>query len=820
MGVWIPGLGATGGNDTFVGDGTNEVADGLGGNDILNGNGGADTLRGGAGVDTVSGGDGNDTLVIVAGDDTGAGDVYNGGDGFDVLAVSGIVDNFTFSFTNTFQNIEGITFVYDGSAENSIFYELGSSVALSLVITGSANIAADAVTFLIIDAGDFNLDASGLTFSNWESLTDPFSTENTDFINLGGNEGANTITGSSATDRLEGALGADILYGGGGNDRLWGTYDTASDGAVDLMYGGTGDDRYFVFEANDTVIEFSGEGAADEVIAGIDYTLTANVEILSFLGSGGFIGVGNGLNNTINGAGDGDTLSGLGGNDTIDGSDGGDTLFGGEGNDVLDGNTGIDAMTGGNGDDTFIVDESGDTTIEGSALGGTDLVESSVTRTLTANIENLTLTGGAAITGSGNALNNVITGNGAANSLYGFDGDDTLNGAGGADSMFGGNGDDTYYVDNTGDVTSEVSALGGTDTVFSSVNRNLTANIENLTLTGAVALTGAGNSLDNVITGNSGANTLYGFDGGDYLDGGVGADTLFGANGNDTYVVDNINDIVVEGSPSGGIDTVLSSIDRNLNANFENLTLTGTAQFGYGNVLDNTMTGNASSNTLYGFDGADYLYGGAGIDFMFGGNGNDIYVVDDASDVTSEASPSGGVDTVYSTVTRNLTANIENLELYGTADITGAGNALNNEIRGNAGNNTLYGLDGNDRLDGFLGNDMLQGGAGADTYVFSTLFNPLTGADSIDTVVGFSVVDDTIELLNIFSALPPGTLAASAFRIGAAAADADDRIIYNSSTGALYYDIDGSGSITAIQLAWLAPGLALTNEDFFVNFTT
>src|SRR5262249_21166653 len=147
--------------------------------------------------------------------------------------------------------------------------------------------------------------------------------------------------------------------------------------------------------------------------------------------------------------------------------------------------------------------------------------------------ENLVLTGAASITGFGNALNNTITGNAAANQLNGFDGNDTLDGGAGVDSMFGGNGDDIYVVDNAGDLTTEVSGLGGIDTVLSSVARNLTANIETLTLTGSAAITGAGNVLDNVIIANSGANTLYGFKGNDRLDGGVGADALFGAAGND-----------------------------------------------------------------------------------------------------------------------------------------------------------------------------------------------------------------------------------------------------------------------------------------------
>ncbi len=589
---------------------------------------------------------------------------------------------------------------------------------------------------------------------------------------LDGRSGDDTLTGNDGDDTLEGRDGNDIMSGGNGNDTV--TYNS-----FDIFNGVT--------------VSLALGGAQDTIGAGVD-TITGVENVVGTEWS--------------------DTLTGNAEANTLEGREGNDTLNGGGGSDTLNGGFDADAMAGGQGDDLYFVDHAGDTVTEG-ASAGTDQVISSVTFTLTANIENLALGGGSAITGYGNALGNVITGNGAANTLYGFDGNDLLNGSGGADSMFGGNGDDQYFVDNANDITSEVSALGGTDIVFSTVNRNLTAHIENLTLMGGGAITGAGNALSNTITGNGAANTLYGFDGNDTLNGGAGADTLFGAAGNDIYVVDNVNDITVEGlsGAAGGIDTVQSSIDRNLNANFENLTLTGTAQFGYGNVLDNTLTGNASSNSLYGFDGSDTLDGGAGADNMYGGNGHDIYIVDNAGDVTSEASPSGGTDTVISSVTRNLTANIENLELSGSANITGAGNALNNEISGNSGANTLYGLDGNDMLEGGLGADTLQGGTGADDYVFmSTL-----GGGNVDTIVGFSVVDDQIMLgNNVFTGIAVGTLASNAFVIGAEAVDADDRIIYNSATGALSFDVDGVGGAAAIQFATLAAGLALTNNDFIV----
>ena len=183
-------------------------------------------------------------------------------------------------------------------------------------------------------------------------------------------------------------------------------------------------------------------------------------------------------NLTLNGTSGVDTLNGGAGNDTLSGLAGNDTLNGGAGNDTLNGGTGNDTMVGGTGDDTYVVDSASDVVTE-AANEGTDLVQSSVTYTLAANVENLTLTGTTAINGTGNALNNVLTGNSAVNTLTGGAGNDTLNGGAGNDTMVGGTGDDTYFVNSASDVVTE-AANEGVDTVNSSVTLTLGNNVENL----------------------------------------------------------------------------------------------------------------------------------------------------------------------------------------------------------------------------------------------------------------------------------------------------------------------------------------------------
>ena len=230
-----------------------------------------------------------------------------------------------------------------------------------------------------------------------------------------------------------------------------------------------------------------------------------------------------------------DILEGTINNDTFNGLAGNDTIYGGKGNDMIRGGMGADVMYGGSGNDTYRVDNVGDKVVETSTLASEkDWVYSTVNYTLPANVENLALVGVNAInaTGnmrnnfmSGNAAANILTGNAGADTLFGNAGADTLFGGAGADKMRGGLGNDTYNVDNIRDKVIETSVLETEiDSVFSTVNYTLSANVENLTLIGTNKINGIGNSLTNTIIGNDAANILNGLGGNDILTGGLGND--------------------------------------------------------------------------------------------------------------------------------------------------------------------------------------------------------------------------------------------------------------------------------------------------------
>ncbi len=277
---------------------------------------------------------------------------------------------------------------------------------------------------------------------------------------------------------------------------------------------------------------------------------------------------GSGGDDRLDGGTDSDSLYGDEGADVIEGATHNDQLYGGGGDDTLDGGSESDRLEGGAGNDTYVLATGGDTVLEASGAG-TDLVKAGYSITLDANLENLLLTGSAAVSGTGNGLANRVTGNGASNalyggagtdSLYGGTGNDTLDGGSESDRLEGGAGNDTYVLAAAGDTVVE-AAGGGTDHVNAAVTVALAANVETLALTGSAAINGTGNTLANRITGNTGSNSLTGADGNDTMSGGDGADVLTGGYGADELTGGTgSDDFVFNVSAESGLGTQCDTI--------------------------------------------------------------------------------------------------------------------------------------------------------------------------------------------------------------------------------------------------------------------
>jgi Ca2+-binding RTX toxin-like protein len=343
---------------------------------------------------------------------------------------------------------------------------------------------------------------------------------------------------------------------------------------------------------------------------------------------------------------------------------------------------------------------------------------------------------------------------------------------------------------------------------------------------------GAGN--DTLIGGTGGNNGLYGgagndslrsFTGFDVLDGGDGVDTMQGGNLDDRYIV-TAGDVLIE-EAGGGTDTVESSVSWALGANFENLTLTGTAAATVtGNNLDNILDGNDANNAS--------INGRAGNDTMFGRGGNDTFDMSTGGTSTygTDYIDGGtGSDTVdFGANARSaVTANLATRTMSGGGDAGSGsatlidvenviGGAFNDSLTGNASANFFYGGAGNDTLAGGAGADRLQGAAGNDSFVFAA-----SGGANADLVLDFASGADKLALDDaFFTAIgAAGNFSAGDARFFAAAGataghDANDRVIYNTTTGNLYYDADGSGSGAAQLVATIQGHPAVAATDIAV----
>jgi Ca2+-binding RTX toxin-like protein len=417
--------------------------------------------------------------------------------------------------------------------------------------------------------------------------------------------------------------------------------------------------------------------------------------------------------------------------------------------------------------DTFVYESAagGEIDLTAGLLGGSDMGSAVYVQDSSGNnlhdVYSIYIANGVAIeNATGGSGNDWIIGNRGNNVLNGRTGSDTVSYESGAGSG---------VAVNLGLTSAQNTVGAGTDTLLA---------IENL----------MGSSFNDTLMGNAGNNVL---------NGGAGIDNVSYA-GSSAGVSVNLGSTSAQNTVGAGIDTIQG---------FENL---------IGSRFNDTLTGSGGNNTLNGGLGNDRLNGGAGIDTAsYAGTASRVTV--NLSSTSAQNTLGAGTDTLLSI--ENLVGSSFNDAFTGNASSNVLnGGSGNDWLSGGSGNDGLIGELGNDGLIGGLGNDTLTGGAGVDYFLFNT---PLNGTNNKDLITDFNVTDDTIQLENdVMTAigLSTGTLAASEFYVGAAAHDANDSIIYNKSTGALYYDADGTGASAAIQIATIGTSshASLTNADFWV----
>lgn len=685
--------------------GVNNALYGADGNDTLYGMSGHDTLHGGSGADDMQGDAGDDTYVVDntgdkvtewlnAGNDTvNASISYTLGDNVENLLLTGTTDihGAGNALNNRITGNSGSNFIDGGAGADTLIGGTGSDY------------------YIIDNAGDVVTELANEGYDAVEATISYTLGANVEDVYLrGGAAAALNATGNTLDNGISGNEFNNVLNGGAGNDYIWG------DLGNDTLIGGTGDDYFYVDTSGDVVTENANEGIDTVSLIGFvgnSYTLGANLENLEANDATTTSGTtltlnGNNAANTIwsSSAGVNHALNGFGGNDALSGE---------EGNDTLDGGTGADALTGYGGNDTYVVDHIGDTVNE-SLNAGTDTVNAAISYTLGANVENLVLTGTAALNGTGNALANTLTGNSSSNVLDGGAGNDTL---------IGGAGGDTYYLDSTGDVVVEQQVAGysygyyggGYDTAY--LNFSGSYDFTNIYIEQFIAQAGAVN-----ITGNSAGNYFSGSSGHDYFFMGAGDDNAWGGDGNDTLVSGADYDVLSGGN---GVDTYI--VD---------MSLSGTAEIGVwerdGDILD--LRGVSSKAALkfqrveadsWGEgDTHSYWHMGAGTTVMIQATGLAGSVIVDL--FKADGSNAGGLQTIKVAGTTISVAEIK----AALAPVT------------TAGNDTLFGYDVNETMAGGAGNDWIVGAGGVDN---------LSGGDGRDTIVGAGLLDggkdaDTLSL--------------------------------------------------------------------------
>jgi Ca2+-binding RTX toxin-like protein len=815
-------------DDTLTGDSLNNSFQGGGGVDIIDGGGGSDTAdyRDKSGSMTVTLNGANASTVLVggvaedsirnienilagSGDDSLTGDALantlDGGAGNDTVDYSGRTGSVLVTLNggtdarvtiggvaeDTLRNVENII---GGSGSDTI---IGDARANVLIGGGGGDILKGGLGSDILDGGigsdtaDFS-DKTASVVVALDGLNNAAATvggvaEDTlrNIENIFGGAGADLLTGDGLANILRGGGAADVLDGGGGVDTADYREKTVSvvatlNGAADAVVkiGGVNEDTIRNFE------NISGGSAGD--------TLTGDASVNVLLGNGGadfltgglgadVLDGGAGLDSadfrektealvvTLNGAANvrvsvggvlEDTLRNV---ENIFSGSVADTLIGDGQDNLFRGGLGEDVIDGGAGSDTADYREK-KTAVVVTLNGGTDAVVrvGGLDEDTIRNIENVFGGSGA----------DTLIGDASANSLSGGDGGDVLQGGLGADILDGGAGAD--LADYSDKSSSVAVTLGGASSVGVSVGGVIEDTIRNIEKI-------FGGSAADTLIGDGLANTFRGGGGADLIDGGAGADIA--------DYREKTSGITVTLTGSTDATVTVGGVAEDTIRNIESV---------LGGSGHDVLTGDTFANTLSGNERRDLLTGGGGADILDGGAGVDTASYRDKSaSVVLTLSGATNATATIGGVAEDILRNIENV-LGGTGDDRLTGDAAANLLSGGGGN------------------DVLDGGAGSDTFQFDFA---LDSSSNVDTILNFSTGDKIALASSVFNVLSPGALSNAQFFSGSgamAAQDSDDRIIYDSSSGALYYDADGVGGVSAVQFAVVDMHPVLSSGDFLI----
>ncbi|MEH2460682.1 beta strand repeat-containing protein [Nostoc sp.] len=720
----------------------------------------------------------------------------------------------------------------------------------------TGNILFDGQTSITDSFDVFNANSTQSTIFNLNTVTflndlnnNVNGFDNSDDV-INGQGGNDIIDGKSGNDLLRGGAGNDTLIGGIGDDVLLESSDLTGD---NLLSGGDGNDTlstsstfsrfgaydYYMYgdvSGNNTLNGGAGDDNLGADISKGDNLLSGG-DGNDFLSASGdydydtlFFNVSG--NNTLNGGAGNDTLnvdysvgnnllSGDDGNDYLSASKGKDDFegegFAASGNNTLDGGAGNDTLNvdyskgdnllfGGDGNDSFyvsspnIVDPSGLVTQTVDGGKGDDLLSvdygnatEGITTTFNATTNIGSITEGTNLVSYKNIERLNISGTRFDDNIVGNNGNDTLStGYGGNDTIDGGIGDDSLSVDYgnaTGGITTTFNATTNIGSITEGTNLVSYKNIERLNISGT--------RFDDNIVGSNGNDTIStGYSYGYYINN-SGNDTVDGGTGDDLLSVDYSN-------ATGGITTTF-----NATTNIGSIITAGTNQVSYKNIERLNISGTRFDDNIVGSNGNDtisigYIYAynvnNSGNDTVDGGTGDDLLSV-------NYSHATGGITTTF-----NATTNIGSIITAGMNQVSYK-NIERLNISGTSFDDNIVGNNGNDTLNGAEGNDILTGGNGNDTFAFRTYDQGVARVDDFNA---------TNELIQVSSAgfgggLLIGSLQKSQFTIGASATTSNQRFIYDSTTGGLYFDSDGSAAaFTQVKFAQLSAGLSLTNNNFVV----